>query len=217
MYVWNKGLRKCHVNMYTWQPAQQSSLSHDVTDLDMLLADNNHSGTCTFVQFRRFEVRTVRYILRSSIGVRSIVWYIYMYTIPRPVGVWCDTLWNAVEVRCSWSMVHVWLALGCHCLPVYASRSSSSADCWWQRTLWNTPLLFTVAMMLDTERSRQFTSLKSPYCFCADLERNLSLRTTRDELIRRGVLKDVDETTQSTSQQPEQPSLGTYRYRTPQV
>ena len=175
MYVWNKGLRKYHVNMYTWQPAQQSSLSHDVTDLDMLLTDNNHSGT------------------------------------------WCDTLCNAVGVRCSWSMMHVWLALGCHCLSVYASRSSSSADCRWQRTRCYTPLLFTVAMILDTERFRQFTSLKSPYCFCADLERNLSLRTTRDELIRRGVLKDVDETTQSTSQQPEQPSLGTYRYRTPQV
>ena len=29
----------------------------------------------------------------------------------------------------------------------------------------------------------------------ADLERNLSVRTTREELVRRGVLKDVEEVT----------------------
>ena len=39
---------------------------------------------------------------------------------------------------------------------------------------------------------------------CLDLERNLSLRTTREELIRRGVLKDVDD----TPPPPAQPQLG---------
>ena len=42
----------------------------------------------------------------------------------------------------------------------------------------------------------------------SDLERNLSLRTTREELIRRGVLKDADEQLAAASQStsvPQQP------------
>ena len=42
----------------------------------------------------------------------------------------------------------------------------------------------------------------------SDLERNLSLRTTREELIRRGVLKDADEQLAASSQStsvPQQP------------